>query len=137
MTRTSTLLCFNQSRWFPEDTAHWALFLWDAPAATGTLFHASKASLLSGTTSYEPMDNINPATSRSLQASVEIATGLNLTDDELDALCIAAAENRPFDLVVNNRQRFCHEILQRLVGDGTITQDQVDALAAKGFHPLV
>lgn len=76
------------------------------------------------------MDNINPATSRSLEASVEIATGLNLTDDELDALCIAAAENRPFDLVVNNCQRFCHEILQRLVGDGTITQDQVDALAA-------
>lgn len=59
-----------------------------------------------------------------------------VTNDALDVQCRAAAQNRPFDLVVNNCQRFCSQILQRLVNNGTITQDQFDALAAKGFQPL-
>jgi hypothetical protein len=60
-----------------------------------------------------------------------------LTNDALDVQCRAAAQDRPFDLVVNNCQRFCSQILQRLVNNGTITQDQFDALAAKGFQPLI
>ncbi|KAG5296842.1 hypothetical protein I7I48_05783 [Histoplasma ohiense] len=50
MSRTLTLLFFEQSRLFPQDTAHWALYLWDAHAETGTLFHARKDSLASGQT---------------------------------------------------------------------------------------
>ncbi|KAJ5796414.1 uncharacterized protein N7518_004954 [Penicillium psychrosexuale] len=86
---------------------------------------------------YEPLPNVNPAVSRLLHASVEIASGINLTNDALDVQCCAAAQNRLFDLIVNNCLRFCTEILQRLVNNGTITQDQFDALAEKGFQPLV
>ena len=83
------------------------------------------------------MPNINPTVSRSLSVSVEVASGLVLTNDMLDTQCRAAEQGRPFDLVVNNCQRFCSQILQRLVNHGSITQDQFDALAAKGFQPLV
>ena len=48
---------------------------------------------------------------KSLEVSVEIASGLVLTNDTLD--------------------------VQRLIGNRTITQDQFDALAAKGFHSLI
>ena len=83
------------------------------------------------------MPNINPVASASLRASVEVASGLVLTNSMLDVQCRAAAQGRPFDLVVNNCQRFCSQILQRLVNNGIITQDQFDALAEKGFQPLV
>ncbi|EER39929.1 predicted protein [Histoplasma capsulatum var. duboisii H88] len=137
MSRTLTLLCFEQSRLFPQDTAHWALYLWDAHAETGTLFHARKDSLASGQTLYEPIADVSPMASRSLRASVEVASGLALSDEALDVQCRAAAQNRPFDLVVNNCQKFCSQILQRLVNNGTITQGQFDALAVKGFQPLI
>jgi hypothetical protein len=86
---------------------------------------------------YQQVLNINPTASRSLQASVEVASGLVLTDDALDVQCRAGAQGRPFDLVVNNCQRFCSQILQRLVNNRIITQDQFNALAAKGFQPLI
>lgn len=82
------------------------------------------------------MPNINPTASRSLQASVEIASGLTLSDATLDVQCQAAAQGRPFDLAVNNCQRFCTQILQRLVNNAIITREQFDALGAKGFEPL-
>lgn len=68
---------------------------------------------------------------------MEVASQLALTDAMVDVQCRAAAQNRPSDLVVNNCQRFCSEILHRLVNNGTITQDQFNALAQKGFQPLV
>ncbi|OJD25238.1 hypothetical protein ACJ73_03396 [Blastomyces percursus] len=69
MSRTLTLLCFEQSRLFPQDTAHWALYLWDAHAETGTLFHVRKDSLASGQKLYEPIADVSPMASRSLRAS--------------------------------------------------------------------
>jgi hypothetical protein len=71
------------------------------------------------------------------RASVEVGSGLSLTKLVLHKTCGATARGRPFDLVVNNCQRFCSHILQGLLDNGTITQDQFDALAAKGFEPLV
>ena len=85
---------------------------------------------------YQQVKNIRPTASRSLRASVEVASGLVLTDDMLDVQCRAAAQNRPFDLAVNNCQRFCTQVLQRLVNNGTISQTQFAALASKGFQPL-
>lgn len=111
-------------------------YLWDTDAATGTLFHASKDSMTSGQTVYRQVPNMNPTASRSLQASVEIASGLTLSNATLDVQCQAAARGRPFDLAVNNCQRFCTQILQRLVNNAIITQEQFDALEAKGFEPL-
>ena len=66
-----------------------------------------------------------------------VASGLTLDDAGLDVQCRAAAEGRPFDLVVNNCQRFCTQILQRLVNSGVLTEEQFYALPAKGFQPLV
>lgn len=85
---------------------------------------------------YERIPGMNIRSSRSLRASVEIATGLALTDRQLDVQCRSAAHGRPFDLAVNNCQRFCTQILQRLVNSGIITQQEFDALEAKGFQPL-
>ncbi|OJD13892.1 hypothetical protein ACJ73_09149 [Blastomyces percursus] len=95
MSRTLTLLCFEQSRLFPQDTAHWALYLWDAHAETGTLFHARKDSLASGQTLYEPIADVSPMASRSLRSSVEVASGLALSDEALDVQCRAARKIAP------------------------------------------
>ncbi|KGQ01156.1 hypothetical protein PAAG_12194 [Paracoccidioides lutzii Pb01] len=81
--------------------------------------------------------NVNPMASSSLRALVEVASGVRLTDQMLDAHCISAAHDRSFDLVYNNSQRFCSQVLQRLVYNRVITQSQFDELAMKGFQPLV
>ncbi|EEH23072.1 hypothetical protein PABG_05283 [Paracoccidioides brasiliensis Pb03] len=134
-----TLLCFRQSSLFPQETAHWALqvLLWNPNAPSGSLFHVSKESLASGQTSYRLVRNVNPMASSSLRALVEVASGVRLTDQMLDAHCISIAHDRSFDLVYNNSQRFCSQVLQRLVYNRVITQSQFDELALKGFQPLV
>ncbi|KAK2855533.1 hypothetical protein FQN49_005100 [Arthroderma sp. PD_2] len=137
MPNTLTLLCFQQSRFFPDNTAHWGLFLREEGAERGTLFHAAKDSLTRGMTEPEAVPGINPRATKSLRASVEVASGLALDSGTLNNICNQVAENRRFDFIVNNCQRFCSQILQRLVDDGTITQAQFDALAIKGFRPLV
>ncbi|TAQ87788.1 hypothetical protein B7494_g3869 [Chlorociboria aeruginascens] len=86
---------------------------------------------------YERIPSLTPTTSHSLKRSVEVANGLQLDDSVLEVQCRAAAQDRQFDLVVNNCQRFCTEILQRLVNNGIITEEQYNALPAKGFTPLV
>lgn len=80
---------------------------------------------------------MNPRQSRSLTQFVEVSSNVRLTGDELEGICRRIAHNRPFDLVVNNCQRFCSEVLEYLVEAGHITQAELDALGAKGFHPLV
>ncbi|OAL70348.1 hypothetical protein A7D00_5314 [Trichophyton violaceum] len=137
MPKTLTLVCYKQSRFFPENTAHWGLLLQEQGAKSGRLFHVTKESYRTGMTDYRQDMNIVPTFSASLRASVEVASGLDLDVDTLDRLCIEVARGRRFDFVVNNCQRFCAQVLQRLVQNGTITQAQFDALATKGFRPLV
>ncbi|KAJ5895557.1 hypothetical protein N7495_007248 [Penicillium taxi] len=74
-------------------------------AVTGTIYHATKELLKSGQTLYEPVLNMFPVSTNSLRASVEIASGLKLTDQELDVQCRSAAIDRSFDIVFNNCQR--------------------------------
>ncbi|OAX85254.1 hypothetical protein ACJ72_00376 [Emergomyces africanus] len=100
--------------------------------------HPSCPDALDGVEDFQgPIKDVSPMASRSLRASVEVASGLALSDEALDVQCRAAAQNRPFDLVANNCQKFCSQILQRLVNNGAITQGQFDALAVKGFQPLI
>lgn len=81
--------------------------------------------------------NFIPQNTSSLRAAVQVASGLQLDSERLRKLCQAIAKDRPFDLVVNNCQAFCTEILVELVRDGTITRAEFDALATKGFTPIV
>ena len=86
---------------------------------------------------YSIIYHMQPHKSGSLKRSVVVANGLQLDDIALDVQCRAAAEGRPFDLVVHNCQRFCTEILRRLVNNDIITEEQYNELSAKGFTPLV
>jgi hypothetical protein len=72
-----------------------------------------------------------PTVSKSLQASLEIASATTFSNATLDVRCQAAARTRPFDLAVNNCQRFCTHILQRLVNNAIISQERFDALRTK------
>lgn len=82
------------------------------------------------------MPDVEPAYSATLKRSVIVASELELDFATLHPLCEAAAVNRPFDLVVNNCQRFCSEVLRRLVNRGVLTEDQYNQLEAKGFTPI-
>ncbi|PGH05706.1 hypothetical protein AJ79_06722 [Helicocarpus griseus UAMH5409] len=97
MPRTLTLLCFQQSALFPQNTVHWGLYLWDNQqgANGGTLFHAHKESLSAGRKIYRPAPQQNPMNFRSLRASVEVSSGLSLTDGELNRLCDEVAKDPP------------------------------------------
>ncbi|PGG96836.1 hypothetical protein AJ79_09442 [Helicocarpus griseus UAMH5409] len=75
--------------------------------------------------------------SSKIRRSVEVATDLPLNDEVMDQQCKAAADGRPFDLVVNNCQRYASEVLVRLRNSGAITKQQFAALPKKGFKPLV
>jgi hypothetical protein len=83
------------------------------------------------------LEGFIPHQTKSLRAAVQVASGLRLDFDRLKALCEAIASDRPFDLVVNNCQAFCTEVLVELVRNGTITRAEFDALATKGFTPIV
>ena len=80
---------------------------------------------------------MNPRNTKSLSRYVEVTSELSLTKDTFIAICKHLAHDRPFDLIVNNCQRWCSEVLMHLVHDGWITQAHVDALTEKGFTPLV
>ncbi|PGH18103.1 hypothetical protein AJ79_00731 [Helicocarpus griseus UAMH5409] len=137
--KTLSLLLYKQSPIiFPTKTAHWALFLWNEKTLKGDIFHASKDGVMAGRT--DPMWDANEAVTRlgrSLKKRVEIARGLQITPDQLYEISVDVADGRRFDLLVNNCQRYVTEILNRLVQGGHITRQQVDALAAKGFKPIV
>ncbi|KZT03198.1 uncharacterized protein LAESUDRAFT_377583 [Laetiporus sulphureus 93-53] len=137
MSSTLSLVLFKQSSLFPQDTAHWALFLAQNGAPTGTLFRVSKESLIGRTNYPGPIVDQKPTDSSSLRSVVIIKSGSNITDAALHTACLAAAQGRPFDLIVNNCQRFCTEVLVRLVNAAYISQAEFDALASKGFTPLV
>ncbi|KAI0791999.1 hypothetical protein C8Q75DRAFT_615018 [Abortiporus biennis] len=136
MPTTLSLLLFTQLPLFPQDTAHWALYLATDGATKGTLFHASKDSLPTQTI-YKAVTNFSATQSQSLRSAVIVKTGSNLTDSIIDTQCRAAAQNRPFDLVKNNCQKFCSQVLVRLKNSGHITQAEFDALERKGFKPII
>ncbi|KAF3491890.1 uncharacterized protein GIQ15_01407 [Arthroderma uncinatum] len=137
MPKTLTLILFEQSKYFPNNTAHWGLLLREHGLKTGELFHAGKGSLITGMTRFEVIPDVEPVNSSSIRASVEVAAELHLSNHELTAICKEVEKGRRFDLIVNNCQRFCAQVLERLVANGTLTQAQYDALATKGFRPLV
>ncbi|KZT65065.1 hypothetical protein DAEQUDRAFT_731795 [Daedalea quercina L-15889] len=132
---TLCLLGFYQSPLFPSGTAHWGLYLYSPGERSGTLYHVSKESIV-GATKYD-RQRFTPTISQSLRQSVEVASGLALDEGTLNLVCARLAHNRPFDLVVNNCQRYCTEVLVELVRNGTLTQAQFDALSRKGFTPLI
>ncbi|CAD0087968.1 unnamed protein product [Aureobasidium vineae] len=80
--------------------------------------------------------DITPQHTKSLKRSIIVANELQLDEETLNSLCKAAAQNRAFDLVVNNCQRFCTEILQRLVNNGYITRQQFATLPEKDLPQL-
>lgn len=59
-----------------------------------------------------------------------------MTQNDFLFMCKYVADDRPFDLVVNNCQRWCSQVLVYLVEEGYITRAQLAALTAKGFTPL-
>ncbi|EPS95489.1 hypothetical protein FOMPIDRAFT_1132325 [Fomitopsis schrenkii] len=134
---TLALACFSQSTFWPEDTAHWGLFLYVPGQMEGDLFHILKDSDHARRTQLERVARKNPRRSSSLSQFVEVASNLSLTPERLHEICLRIADGRPFDLIVNNCQRFCSEVLEYLVATGWITQAELDALSTKGFRPLV
>ncbi|KAI0791991.1 hypothetical protein C8Q75DRAFT_614392 [Abortiporus biennis] len=137
MPTTLTLLLFTQFSLFPQDTAHWALYLANDGATSGTLFHASKDSMTTRQTVYQSIPNFSATQSHSLRSAVVVKAGSNLTTSIIDTQCRAAAQNRPFDLIKNNCQKFCSQVLVRLKNSGHITQAEFDALERKGFKPII
>lgn len=111
-------------------------YLAESNSAVGTLFHATKASLRTGKTQYKPIDHVNPNHSKSLRRVVLVTSNSVLTTRVLDTICDAAAQGRPFDLIVNNCQRFCTEVLITLVSMGYVSQAEFESLRIKGFTPL-
>ncbi|KAK2880087.1 hypothetical protein FQN49_000601 [Arthroderma sp. PD_2] len=129
------LVLYKQAPIFPQNTAHWALYLENEGAASGTLFHASKESL-AGETRYKYATGTKARQSKNLRSAILVKSGTQLTFGLLHPICKATAQGRPFDLVVNNCQRFCSEILVKLVNSGHISAADFANLKNKGFTPL-
>ncbi|KAI0634805.1 hypothetical protein C8Q77DRAFT_1104137 [Trametes polyzona] len=136
---TLTLITRPQSAFLPDNTAtaHWSLYLWDPDLNIGTVYQVAKESYFRGNTVTNHREMVRPQDIAAVSASVVVASGLHITHDVMRDVCRRVAYNRPFDLVRNNCQRYCMQVLQELVTGGHLDQHMISALWTKGFTPLI
>jgi len=132
------LLSFEQSFFgiSTNQTTHWGFFLTNQGSFTqGILHHASKESYTSGQTAYE-FKPYTPTRSHGLIKAVKVATmPSNFTDTDMQTICNIISAQRSFNLATNNCQKWCTEILEKMVAQGLITVTTAD-LQNQGFVPL-
>lgn len=134
MSKQLYLLTFTQFL-SSDKTAHWGFYLVETGHHTGRVYHVSKDQVVGAQTVFSNF-NMTPTQSKGIRASTLIAN-VNFDNDYMDAICQAVSKERRFDLVVNNCQRWCAQVLAELVKHGKLTEAEVKALKSKGFQPLV
>lgn len=134
MAKQLYLLTFTQFL-SSDKTAHWGFFLVNSGARRGQVYHVAKDQIVGGMTNYSSFET-TPTQSKGIRQANLIAD-VAFDEQYMDAICQAVSKERKFDLIVNNCQRWCAQILAELVRHGQLTQAQVDALKARGFEPLV
>lgn len=115
MTKQLYLLTFTQFI-ASDKTAHWGFYLVDSGAAKGQAYHVAKDQLVGGMTKYSSFQS-TPTHSKGIRQAQLIAD-VSFDDQYMDAICQAVSKERKFDLIVNNCQRWCAQILAELVEHG-------------------
>ena len=133
------LLSFEQSFFgiSTNQTTHWGFFLTNQGTfgTQGVLHHASKDSYTSGQTEYE-FRVYTPTRSHGLIKAAKVATmPTNFTDTDMQTICKIVSTQRSFNLATNNCQKWCTEILEKMIAQSLITVTPAD-LQAQGFVPL-
>jgi hypothetical protein len=136
MSKTLQLILFTQSYFFPQSTAHWALYLTDdvSTDGKGRLYHIVKLDM-----AREPEfrdEAFCPSASQTLRGAIVVANDTDLTEEELRETCADVSKHRKYDPLQNNCQNWVTDVLQDLVYDGRIRQEDVDILPKRGFAPI-
>ena len=130
------LLRLEQSPIFPNDTAHWTLFLPNIDGSSdGDLFHIVKDSFVTAETRYQNRGF-------SVQESQKLISGISLSEidvslDELDQACQRVTRNRTFNIVTNNCQHWVREVVDDLIRVLHLPAiDVLDRMNKAGYKPF-